>query len=128
MRVSGFTFVRNGTMLGYPFVESICSALPICDEFVVAVGAGEDDTPDRIQAIGDPKIRILKTRWNEGITAKGYVYAQQKMIAQFNCTAKELHQHERLSRRYKDGRKDLSWLSLSRYVQQLIPAKPPLFR
>jgi hypothetical protein len=86
MRVSGFTFVRNGTMLGYPFVESICSALPICDEFVVAVGAGEDDTPDRIQAIGDPKIRILKTRWNEGITAKGYVYAQQKMIAQFNCT------------------------------------------
>jgi hypothetical protein len=86
MRVSGLTFVRNGTMLGYPFVESICSALPICEEFAVAVGAGEDDTPDRIQAIGDPKIRILKTRWNEGITAKGYVYAQQKMIAQFNCT------------------------------------------
>ena len=32
MRVSGFTFIRNGTMLGYPFVESIRSALPLCDE------------------------------------------------------------------------------------------------
>jgi hypothetical protein len=36
---------------------------------------------------------------------------------------KELHQHKRLSRRYNDGRKDLSWLSLSRYVQQLVPCR-----
>ena len=86
MRVSGFTFIRNGTMLGYPFVESIVSALPLCDEFVVAVGLSEDDTLTRVQAIADPKIRILSTRWNEQMTAKGFVYAQQKMIAQFNCT------------------------------------------
>jgi len=86
MRVSGFTFIRNGTKLGYPFVESIVSALPLCDEFVVAVGLSEDDTLSRVQAIGDPKIRIITTRWNEKMTAKGYVYAQQKMIAQFNCT------------------------------------------
>ena len=86
MRVSGFTFIRNGTMLGYPFVESIVSALPLCDEFVVAVGLSEDDTLDRVQAIADPKVRILSTQWNEQMRAKGFVYAQQKMIAQFNCT------------------------------------------
>jgi len=73
-------------MLGYPFVESIVSALPLCDEFVVAVGLSEDDTLARVQAIADPKLRILSTRWNEQMVAQGYVYAQQKMIAQFNCT------------------------------------------
>jgi hypothetical protein len=41
----------------------------------------------------------------------------------YSNTQKELHQHERLSRRYNDGRKDLSWLSLSRYVQQLVPCR-----
>jgi hypothetical protein len=35
----------------------------------------------------------------------------------YSTAQKELHQHERLSQRYKDGRKDLSWLSLSRYIQ-----------
>jgi len=38
MKVSGFTFIRNGTLLGYPYVESILSILPLCDEFTVAVG------------------------------------------------------------------------------------------
>jgi hypothetical protein len=36
---------------------------------------------------------------------------------------KEPDQQERLSGRYKDGRKDLSWLSLSRYVHQLMPCQ-----
>ncbi|MGH7953853.1 MAG: glycosyltransferase, partial [Limisphaerales bacterium] len=38
MKVSGFTFLRNGQKFGYPFVESIRSILPIVDEFVVALG------------------------------------------------------------------------------------------
>jgi hypothetical protein len=41
----------------------------------------------------------------------------------YSTAQRELHQQERLSRRYKDGRKDLSWLSLSRYVQQLVPCR-----
>jgi len=86
MKVSGFTFLRNGTLLGYPYVESIRSALPLCDEFVVAVGDSEDDTLERLKAIGDPKLRLIETRWNERMQDQGYVYAQQKMIAQFNCS------------------------------------------
>jgi hypothetical protein len=38
MKISGFTFLRNGQKLGYLFVESIRSILPIVDEFVIALG------------------------------------------------------------------------------------------
>ncbi len=86
MKISGFSFIRNGTLLGYPFVESICSALPLCDEFVVAVGDSDDDTLARIQTINSEKIVIIQTCWNEKMQDRGFVYAQQKMIAQYNCT------------------------------------------
>ncbi|HXF09962.1 MAG TPA: hypothetical protein VN625_04195 [Desulfuromonadaceae bacterium] len=90
MKVSGFTFLRNGQKLGYPFVESIRSILPIVDEFVIALGPCDDDTESMLRAIGDPKIRIIPTRWNERIrpdySVKGFVYGQQKSLALFNCT------------------------------------------
>ncbi len=90
MQVSGFTFLRNGRKLGYPFVESIRSILPIVDEFVIALGPCDDDTEKSLRAIGDPKIRIIPTRWNERLrpdySVKGFVYGQQKSIALFNCT------------------------------------------
>ncbi len=86
MKVSGFTFIRNASLLGYPVKESILSILPICDEFVVNVGESEDNTLELISSIGDPKIRILQSKWNEKMVTKGFVYAQQKMIAHFNCT------------------------------------------
>lgn len=86
MKISGFTFLRNGTLMGYPYLESIRSLLPLVDEFVINIGAGNDDTYERVAAIADPKIRIIRSHWNEGIHAKGFVYAQQKMIAQYNCT------------------------------------------
>jgi hypothetical protein len=38
MKVTGFSFVRNALKYDYPIVEAITSILPICDEFVVAVG------------------------------------------------------------------------------------------
>ena len=84
--ISGFTFIRNGVELGFPFEASIRSLLPLVDEFVVAVGRGSDDTLARVLAIGDPKIRVLETLWNERMADRGFVYAQQKMIAQYACT------------------------------------------
>jgi hypothetical protein len=90
MKISGFTFLRNGQKLGYPFVASIRSILPLVDEFVVALGPCDDDTEKMLRAIGDPKIRIIPTQWNERIrpdySVKGFVYGQQKSIALFNCT------------------------------------------
>ncbi len=86
MKVSGFTFLRNAASLGYPFVESIRSILPLVDEMVVNVGSGVDDTLDQVRAIGSAKLRIVESHWNEGMEQRGFVYAQQKMIAQYNCT------------------------------------------
>ena len=86
MKVSCFTFLRNAHILGYPFIESIRSALPLCDEYVVNVGDGDDDTLEMVQAIDSPKIRIIRSRWNEKMRTKGYVYGQQKCVALFNCT------------------------------------------
>ena len=85
MIVSAFTFIKNGQILGYPFLQSIQSILPIVDEFVINVGKSEDDTLLLIKSIISPKIRIIESQWNEKMTDRGYVYGQQKMISQFNC-------------------------------------------
>jgi len=86
MKVSGFTFLRNGSILGYPFKESIESILPIVDEFIIALGPCEDDTQEVLEGIKSDKIKIIHTIWNENMQNRGYVYGQQKMIAQFNCS------------------------------------------
>ena len=86
MKVSAFTFIKNGQILGYPFLQSIKSILPIVDEFIINVGESEDDTLEMIHSIKDKKIRIIESKWNDGMRDRGYVYGQQKMISQFNCT------------------------------------------
>src|SRR3990167_3765376 len=65
MKVSGFTFVRNVVKYDYPVVESIRSILPIVDEFIVNVGRCEDGTLELIRSIGDPKIKIVESVWDE---------------------------------------------------------------
>jgi len=86
MKVSAFTFIKNGQILGYPFLQSIQSILPIVDEFIINIGESEDDTLKMVQSIEDKKIRIIESKWNDEMRDRGYVYGQQKMIAQFNCT------------------------------------------
>ncbi len=82
--------MRNVERLGYPFVASVRSVLPIVDEFVIALGPSDDGTEEMIRQIGDPKIRIVHTQWNERLrpdySVKGFVYGQQKSVALFNCT------------------------------------------
>ena len=86
MKVSAFTFIKNGEILGYPFLHSIKSILPIVDEFIINVGESEDNTLDMISSLNSSKIIIIKSRWNDLMRDRGYVYGQQKMIAQYNCT------------------------------------------
>ena len=62
MKVSGFTFIRNAIKFDYPIVEAITSILPVCDEFVVAIGNSDDETESLIQSIGSSKIRIINLR------------------------------------------------------------------
>jgi hypothetical protein len=41
MKVSGFTFIKNAVKYDFPFIESVNSILPICDEFIIVHGDSE---------------------------------------------------------------------------------------
>ncbi len=88
MKISGFSFVRNGVSLYYPVVESIKSILPICDEFIVAVGKGSenDTTRQEIAAIPDSKIKIIDTEWEQEYFKAGSIYAMQTDLAKNACS------------------------------------------
>lgn len=75
IKVCGFTFVKNAVKLDFPLIESIRSALPLCDKFIVAVGNSEDGTRELIENIGDSKIQIIDTIWDESQKTGGRVYA-----------------------------------------------------
>jgi len=86
MKISGFTFCRNAVRYDYPVLESIRSILPIVDEFVVNVGRSEDGTVDHIRSLGDKKIRIVESVWDETLRTGGLIYSQQTNIALSHCT------------------------------------------
>src|SRR5689334_14313339 len=75
MKVTGLTIIRNAIKYDYPVVEAITSILPLCDEFIVAVGKSEDDTLSLIKNIGSPKIRIIETAWDDTLRQGGQVLA-----------------------------------------------------
>jgi hypothetical protein len=85
MTVSGFTFCRNAVKYDYPVVESITSALPLCDEFIVNVGRCEDGTLELIQSIRDPRIKIVESVWDESLRKDGLIYSQQTNVALSHC-------------------------------------------
>ena len=88
MKISGFSFVRNGILLYYPVVESIKSILPIVDEFIIAVGKSSDGdkTREKIADIRDPKVKIIDTVWEEKYFKKGIINSIQTDIAMKQCS------------------------------------------
>jgi len=86
MKVSGFSFIKNALIYDFPIVEAIRSILPICDEFVVAVGESDDATLDLIAQIDPAKIKIVETQWNESLREGGRVLALEtdKAFAQLS--------------------------------------------
>ena len=77
MKVTGFTFIRNAIANDYPIVESITSVLPLCDEFVVAIGNSDDDTAALIEQMPTDKIRIIHTVWDDSLKEGGRVFAEE---------------------------------------------------
>lgn len=98
MLISGFTIVRNGLKFDYPFIESLRSVLPICDEFVVNVGLSEDATYQAIEQLRSlltpseaAKIKMIETEWPLNDAAKrqgGQILADQTNIAMSRCSGK----------------------------------------
>jgi hypothetical protein len=77
MKVTGFTFIRNALIYDYPVVEAIRSIIPVCDDFVVAVGTSEDKTLELISQIDPLKIRIIETKWDDTLREGGRVLAME---------------------------------------------------
>ncbi len=88
MKISGFTFARNAAKLYYPVKESIESILPIVDEFVIALGEGDEDdtTEEEILKIKSDKIRIIRTVWDIEKFPNGTEHAHQTNIAKDACS------------------------------------------
>lgn len=77
MYVTGFTFIRNAVRYDYPVVEAILSILPLCDDFVVAVGNSDDDTLELIKKIAPDKIKVIETVWDDTLREGGKVLAAE---------------------------------------------------
>jgi len=88
MKISGFSFGRNVSKLYYPIKESIESILPICDEFIFALGKGDEDdnTRELIESIGSNKIKIIDTEWDTRAFPNGTENAHQTDIAISHCS------------------------------------------
>lgn len=80
MKISGFSYVRNGIDFDYPFLEAIQSILPICDEFIVVLGDSTDSSREAILNLNSDKIKIIDSVWDMNNRKGGKVFAQQSNI------------------------------------------------
>jgi glycosyltransferase involved in cell wall biosynthesis len=93
LKISGFTFIKNGLTLGYPILESVLSIQAICDEVVINVGfddvglTSDDGTYKYLtEHLTDPKYKFIKSWWDPSLTKKGLILSEQTNIALSHCT------------------------------------------
>lgn len=77
MKVAGFTIARNIVKADYPLKEALLSVLPLCDDFVIAVGNSDDGTKDYLESMNEPKIRLFDTVWDDNKRVGGAVLADE---------------------------------------------------
>jgi hypothetical protein len=63
--ISGFMIVKDLLKPGYPFVEAVASALPVCDEFLISDGYSTDGTFEVVQRMSElnKKIKVSRQKW-----------------------------------------------------------------
>src|SRR5579885_2218265 len=75
--ISGFMILKNVVSQGYPFIEAITAALPICDEFLISEGYSSDKTWEALQILErkfSGKVRLFRDEWR-GKTERGEILA-----------------------------------------------------
>ncbi|MEM7162529.1 MAG: hypothetical protein AAF487_08840 [Bacteroidota bacterium] len=87
-KISGFSMVKNASKLYYPIKAAIESILPICDEFILALGDcdKDDTTREEVLSIDSEKIKIIDTVWDLKKYPNGTENAHQTDIAREACS------------------------------------------
>jgi hypothetical protein len=102
-RLSGCTIVRSAPGYDYPVAESLRSLLPLVDELVVVAQHGDLAALDAVRAVGDSRLRIVETEWDDGPAVRGEALARQTNIALGGCRSgwvlylqadEVLHEHD----------------------------------
>ncbi|MCX8196621.1 MAG: glycosyltransferase [Acidilobaceae archaeon] len=64
-KITCFMVSRNLLSQGYPFVETIAQALPVCDEFLISDGLSTDGTYQVLEKIAqlNPKVKLYSEEW-----------------------------------------------------------------
>jgi glycosyltransferase involved in cell wall biosynthesis len=83
MKLSLYTFVRNGLKYDFHVVEMLKHHLPLVDELIVNEGYSTDGTYERITNI-DPKIRVFQSQWGKQTSMAWY--CEFKNEARKRCT------------------------------------------
>jgi len=79
--------VKNVVSQGYPFLEAIEAALPLCDEFLVSEGYSYDETWPVLQALQKKhpgKLKLFRDSWNTDINT-GPILAKMTNILKQRC-------------------------------------------
>jgi len=87
MKTSGFMIIKNGVIQGYPFIEAVLSALPICDEFLISEGYSSDETWKLLCKLQDKypdKIKLFRDNWR-GKVWKGEIIASMSNVLKRRC-------------------------------------------
>jgi glycosyltransferase involved in cell wall biosynthesis len=83
MKLSLYTFVRDGLKYDFHVVEMLKHHLPLVDELIVNEGYSTDGTFEQISHI-DPKIQVFRSQW--GDPTSWAWYCQFKNEARKRCT------------------------------------------
>src|SRR6266567_4591384 len=64
MRLSIYTFVKNGLYYDFHVVDMLRHHLPLADEIIVNEGFSSDGTYEAIRDL-DPKIKVHRSHWDQ---------------------------------------------------------------
>ncbi len=75
--IGGYMYSENLLSQGYPFVEAIASALPVCDTLTIADNGSTDGTRDVLQRISELAGKIKFIEFNDAAMAEPHDIGRQ---------------------------------------------------
>ena len=85
---SGFSIIKNGDSLGYPYLEALKSLAPLVDELVVAHGDSTDKTAQSLEQLRSEihcPLKVIDSPWNKKNIRGGSELAAQTNVALEAC-------------------------------------------